>query len=115
MLFRSSLYYKKVGIFGTLGGDPQSEAAAKVMQSAIAALKEGHRGNRLLGTFWVQGKISKQVLNLMYEKFPGLKEDPKHVERIAKAAAHPDAADRLKALLKAQYWQEKALKIKARG
>lgn len=110
-----SLYYKKVGIFGTLGGDPQSEAAAKVMQSAIAALKEGHRGNRLLGTFWVQGKISKQVLNLMYEKFPGLKEDPKHVERIAKAAVHPDAADRLKALLKAQYWQEKALKIKARG
>ena len=51
----------------------------------------------------------------MYEKFPGLKEDPKHVERIAKAAVHPDAADRLKALLKAQYWQEKALKIKARG
>lgn len=109
------LYYKKVGIFGTLGGDPKSEAASKVMQSAVDALNDGHRCNMLLGTFFVQGKISKDVLKVMYEKFPGLKNDEKHIKRINAAATHPDAVDRIKALLEAQYWKKQADKVKARG
>lgn len=110
-----NLYFKRVGIFGTLGGDPKSEAAAKVMKTAVDALYEGHRGNILLGTFWVRGKISKSVLSVMYEKFPELKNDEKHIKRITEASVHPNAEDRLTALLNAQYWQKKAQKIKARG
>lgn len=106
-----SLYFKKVGIFGTLGGDLNSEAAAKVMQSAVDALHEGYRGNCLLGTFFIQGKISQSVLNTMYEKFPYLKNDKKHLQRIADASTHPDASDRVKAMLKGQYWRKKSSKI----
>ena len=106
-----SLSFKKVGIFGTLGGKPKSEAAAKVMQSAVDALNEGCRKNLLLGTLLVQGKVSKNVLNMMYEKFPHLKQDKLHQQRIADASKHPDANDRIKALLKGQYWHQKALRI----
>lgn len=115
MALLKSLYFKKVGIFGTLGGDPKSEAAAKVMSSAVDALKEGHRGNMLLGTLFIQGKISTAVLDVMYEKFPELKNDARHLQRIAAASLHPDAADRLKALLTAQYWLKKAQRNTARG
>ncbi len=110
-----SLKFKKVGIFGTLGGDPKSEAAAEVLQSAVDALNEGSRGNLLLGAFLVQGKISCSVLNMLHEKFPHLKQDQKHLQRIAEASAHPDAYDRIKALLNGQHWRQKALKITAKG
>ena len=108
----SSLEHKKVGLFGTLGGNPQSPEAQKVMQTAIDALNNPSRNNTLLGTFWVQGKISRSVLDKMYEMFPHLKEDEKHIKRIAQASTHPDAKDRLKALLNAQKWYRKALKLR---
>lgn len=110
-----SLNFKKVGIFGTLGGDPKSKAAAEVMQSAVDALNEGSRSNLLLGTFLVQGRVSSRVLNMLHEKFPHLKQDKKHLQRIAEASAHPNAYDRIKALLNGQHWRQKAMKITAKG
>lgn len=103
-----SLHGKKVALFGTLGGNPKSPEAKKVMDTAVEALGGPERGNMCLGTLWLQGKISQQVLNMMYERFPGLKDDPAHKARIAAAQSHPDAQDRLKALWHGEYWQRKA-------
>lgn len=108
----SALENKTVGLFGTLGGNPKSAEAQKVMQTAIDALNNPQHNNTLLGSFWVQGKISRSVLEKMYAMFPHLKDDENHIKRIAQAATHPDAADRLKALLIAQKWYRKALKLR---
>lgn len=99
---------KKAAIFATMGGDPRSEAARKVMQSAVDLLLSGDRGNQLLGTFMCRGRISSAVLQRMYELFPHIKDDPAHQARIKAAAAHPDAGDKLLAQLTAARWLKKA-------
>lgn len=99
---------KKTAIFATMGGDPHSEPARKVMQSAVDLLLSGDRGNQLLGTFMCRGRVSAAVLQRMYELFPHIKDDPAHQARIKAAAVHPDANDRLLAELTAARWLGKA-------
>ncbi len=105
---------KKTGIFGTLGGNPASPEAQKVLKSACDALLEGERGNTLIGTYMCRGKISAEVLELMNRMFPKLKDDPKHLERIRTSSTHPDARDRYLAGLCARRWQGRAARLALR-
>ncbi len=101
--FIKSLKHKKVALFGTLGGDPNSEAAAKVMDETIDNLD---KSCMLVGTMWSQGKVSEKVLKKMYEIYPDLKTDKKHLNRIAKASLLPDAMDFDRAFNTALKWKE---------
>lgn len=97
---------KKVAFLGTLGGDPSGTEAIKLMDKTIATLDES---NTFLGSLWVRGRISEAVLKMMYERFPKIKEDPKHQERIQAAATHPDEADFAEVKKQALCWYQKAI------
>ncbi|MGN0901845.1 MAG: flavodoxin family protein [Succinivibrio sp.] len=81
---------KRVVLFGTLGGDPQGKGAEFMMNKVRAMVDPS---NTILGTFWVQGKISDEVISLMYAHHPNLKDDKAHQEKIKKASTHPDEND----------------------
>ncbi|MGN1281452.1 MAG: flavodoxin family protein [Succinivibrio sp.] len=85
---------KKVVLFGTLGGDPQGKGAAMMMDRTVSMLD---KSNELLGHFWIQGKISDDVISLMYSHHPELKDNKAHQERIKRASTHPDENDLKKA------------------
>ena len=65
-----SLKDKNVGIFGTLGGRPDSKGAFEVMQKTCESLD---KSNVLLGNMFIQGKVNSEVLERMYVAFPHLK------------------------------------------
>ncbi len=98
-----SLRGKNVALFGTLGGDPSSAEAKKVMDETVSYL---HESNNLVGTMWCRGRISQSVLNRMYELYPQIKNDKKHLERVALASSHPDDKDLVNAALNARKWME---------
>lgn len=94
---------KKVALFGTLGGDPNSEGACKVMDKTVSYLD---KSNKLVGTLWIQGKVSEDVLKKIYESFPHLKNDESHMKRILDASGHPSAQDLDLAFYTAKKWAE---------
>lgn len=96
-----SLKNKKVGIFGTLGGRPDSKGAFEVMQKTCQSLD---KSNVLLGNMFIQGKVSEEVLEKMYESFPNLKNDENHQKRINDASSHPDKTDLDMASMTAKKW-----------
>ena len=98
-----SLKDKNVGIFGTLGGRPDSKGAFEVMQKTCESLD---KSNVLLGNMFIQGKVSSEVLERMYVAFPHLKDDENHQKRIKEAATHPDATDLEMAAMTARKWLE---------
>ena len=94
---------KNVALFGTLGGDPSSAEAQKVMDETVSYL---HESNNLVGTMWCRGRISQSVLSRMYELYPKIRNDKKHLERVALASSHPDEQDLVNAALNARKWME---------
>lgn len=98
-----SLRGKNVALFGTLGGDPSSIEAKKVMDETLSYL---HESNNLVGTMWCRGRISESVLERMYERYPQIKNDRKHLERVSNASSHPDEQDLINAALNARKWME---------
>ena len=100
------LSHQKIALLGTLGGDPRGKEACKLMQNTIAKLQE--QQNEVLGSLWLQGKISPTVLAMMYERFPHLKNDEAHLQRIKNASVHPSARDYCLTILNAKRWERKA-------
>lgn len=93
--FIPSVKNKKVILFGTLGGDPQSKGAEVMMDRTIESLD---KSCSLLGHFWIQGKIASDVIELMYSHHPNLKDNQEHQERLKRASSHPDENDLKKAV-----------------
>lgn len=83
---------KKLGVFATMGGDPQSDRAKQWFARQCDALVGEDRGNLLLAHFLCQGKIDPALIERM-KKLPGYKETPESVARRELAATHPNESD----------------------
>jgi flavodoxin len=83
---------RRIGLFGTLGAEPDSNHARELAQAAEAL---GAEKNTCLGSFLCQGKIDPALT----EKFKSLPPDHPHAmneerrKRHEEAAKHPDEAD----------------------
>lgn len=99
---------KKVALLGTLGGDPKSNQAKACMDEIKQQVLAND--NKVIGSLWIRGKISKTLIEAMHQKFPNLLTDTAHLERITAAAQHPNGKDYCLTYLKAQSWYKKALR-----
>lgn len=63
---------KSLGIFATMGGNPQSERAKEWFKRQCDAIVGSEHGNRLEATFLCQGKINPALIEQM-KKMPGYK------------------------------------------
>lgn len=81
---------KRIALFSTLGGDPQSDSAKKCMDYAKQLIGESYVIDPYL---IIRGKISSALLQLMHENNPALLHNQKHIENIEKAKTHPDEKD----------------------
>ncbi len=86
---------KCVGLFMTLGADPDSDHARDVMARAEALIPDCE----VMGTFACQGKVDPALVERMREKFKDAPPDHPHADtperraRLAEAAKHPDDGD----------------------
>ena len=85
------LINKRLGVFATMGGDPQSENAKAWLGEQAAALVGEDRANTLVATFMCRGKIAQPIIEQM-KKMPGWA-TPERLARWQSAATHPDQAD----------------------
>jgi len=106
---KTQAYMKKlsgatIGLFGTLGADPESTHAAECLQGAIASVS----GNRVVGTFLCRGRIAPEVIEAMRRTAADVHPmTPERIARIKAAESHPDATD----LLNAQHAFSTIMKI----
>lgn len=93
--FLKTIHHQKVVLFETLGADPASEHAVNGLANGAVYLSEG---NRVIGTFSVQGAIDPNLVERM--KNMGAN-NPHNAERMAgsiqEAALHPNKQDLNKA------------------
>ncbi len=83
---------KKVGLFATLGADPDSEHANDCMNRATEMVRSD---NDLIGHFISQGKVAPKLIK-MFEKLPPDHPHALTPERVAlheRASTHPDQED----------------------
>ncbi|MCK5108722.1 MAG: flavodoxin family protein, partial [Methanosarcinales archaeon] len=83
---------KKVGLFATLGADPDSEHANDCMKHASEMVRSD---NDLIGHFISQGKVDPKLIK-MFGKLPPDHPHaltPKQVSRHERASTHPDQDD----------------------
>ena len=83
---------KKLGVFATMGGNPESDRAKDWFARQYDAIVGDDRGNTLDAHFLCQGKIDPALIERM-KKLPGYQETPESVARREKAATHPDEND----------------------
>lgn len=83
---------KQLGIFATMGGNPESDRAKDWFARQCDAIVGDDRGNTLNAHFLCQGKIDPALIERM-KKLPGYQETPESVARREKAATHPDEND----------------------
>ena len=89
----ASLPPVKVGVFATLGANPNSEHAAGALAKGAEAVADGAT---VLGSFICQGAVDPKLIEMMYKTFPAGSAHGKSPERDAlhaEAAKHPDATD----------------------
>ena len=82
---------KRLGIFATMGGNPESERAQAWFARQCEQFKL-ETGNDVLCSFLCQGKIDPALIEAM-KKMPGYRETPESRARREKAALHPDRLD----------------------
>lgn len=87
---------KRLGVFATLGGDPQSERAKAWLNEQAQVLCGLDRANTLVATFMCRGKIAPAVLAQM-QKMPGWA-TPERQAKWAAAAEHPNTDDEVDAV-----------------
>lgn len=75
---------KKLILFGTMAGYPESEYGGRVRANAVAAAKD----NEVLGVFLCQGRVSEKML-----QNPRHPLTPERLARLAEAARHPNEDD----------------------
>ena len=83
---------KQLGVFATMGGNPESDRAKDWFARQCEAIVGEDRGNTLTAHFLCQGKIDPALIERM-KKLPGYQETPESVARREKAATHPDEND----------------------
>lgn len=88
--FWEGLHGKRIFLFGTLGAWPASAHARRCLEGAHALLTAN--GNRIVGEFLCQGRVSPQVLAVSARKGTHPMTEGR-AARLAEAARHPDAAD----------------------
>lgn len=88
--FWERLHGKRVFLFGTLGAWPKSAHACRCLEGAHALLTAN--GNRIVGEFLCQGRVSPQVLAVSARKGTHPMTEGR-AARLAEAARHPDAGD----------------------
>lgn len=81
---------KHIFLFGTLGAWPHSPHASRCLEGARALLTAN--GNRIVGEFLCQGKVSPHVLAASARKGTHPMTEGR-AARLAEAARHPDAGD----------------------
>lgn len=88
--FWEGLHGKHIFLFGTLGAWPDSAHARRCLEGAHALLTAN--GNRIVGEFLCQGRVSPQVLAVSARKGTHPMTEGR-AARLAEAARHPDAGD----------------------
>ena len=105
--YLKSIKNSKVGVFATLGAEPDSPHAVSSLQNGIDMLDSS---NEVVGKFICQGKIDPKLLEFMKKQFGTSGSfhavDEKRLERHRKASTHPDEQDLANA--KAVFAQVKA-------
>ncbi len=86
------IHDKTLGIFCTMGGDPESERARAWFERECSVIVGADRNNVLKETFLCQGKIDPALIEKM-KQLPGYKETPKTRARRERASTHPDERD----------------------
>lgn len=86
----AGIHDKPVFLFGTLGAWPHSPHAVRCLEGARALLTAN--GNRIVGEFLCQGKVSPHVLAASARKGTHPMTEGR-AARLAEAARHPDAGD----------------------
>lgn len=81
---------KRIFLFGTLGAWPHSAHACRCLESARAMLTAN--GNRIVGEFLCQGRVSPHVLAASARKGTHPMTEGR-AARLAEAARHPDEGD----------------------
>lgn len=81
---------KHIFLFGTLGAWPHSPHASRCLEGARALLTAN--GNRIVGEFLCQGRVSPHVLAASARKGTHPMTEGR-AARLAEAARHPDAGD----------------------
>jgi flavodoxin len=83
-----------LGLFGTLGAEPDSAHGRSCMARAVDLVA----GNHLAGTFLCQGRIDPEVIAAMQRSAAAHhKMTPERLACIRAADSHPDAADLIRA------------------
>lgn len=88
--FWEGLHGKRIFLFGTLGAWPHSPHASRCLEGARALLTAN--GNRIVGEFLCQGRVSPHVLAASARKGTHPMTEGR-AARLAEAARHPDAGD----------------------
>lgn len=83
---------KSLGVFATMGGNPESERAKDWFKRQYDTITGTDRDNRLAAIFLCRGKINPALIEQM-KKMPGYKETPEAVARREEAAKHPNEDD----------------------
>lgn len=86
------IHDKTLGIFCTMGGDPESERARAWFECECSVIVGADRNNVLKETFLCQGKIDPALIEKM-KLLPGYKETPETRARRERASTHPDERD----------------------
>ena len=86
------IHDKTLGIFCTMGGDPESERARAWVERECSVIVGADRNNVLKETFLCQGKIDPALIEKM-KQLPGYKETPETRARRERASTHPDERD----------------------
>ena len=86
------IHDKTLGIFCTMGGDPESERARAWFKRECSVIVGTDRNNVLKETFLCQGKIDPALIEKM-KQLPGYKETPETRARRERASTHPDERD----------------------
>ncbi len=86
---------KKVGLFATMGAEPESDHGKSVLETGRKLMEEN--GNELLCEFLSQGAIDPKIIEIMRQmaQKPGARHPitPEREKRWKEAASHPDTQD----------------------
>lgn len=95
MRFLRKIHGKKLGVFMTLGAEPDGEHARKCLDAFEKGLKEN--GNEIVAEFSCQGAIDPKLLETMRKMASSGNSPhpitPERLARWAEAAKHPDEKD----------------------
>lgn len=108
--FLNLIKNKKLVLFGTLGGAPQSDRAQALLDSIKK--QANSYGNEVLGTYLTRGAIDPKIVAMMEQQFPNLANDEKHIARVKAALNHPDEQDLAQATSLANELYVKAIEQK---